>query len=47
MHFSDLMGYLAVEDKQLFQKLISKCYHKYQETIKAYKNPDHNLINCC
>ncbi len=46
IHFSDLFGYMAGEDKQLSQ-LISKCYHKYQETIKDYQNPDHNFINCC
>ena len=31
------------EDKQLFLKILSKCYFKYQKSIKAYGLSDFEL----
>ncbi len=41
--WKDFINCLSDEDKQLFTEIISKCYFKYQESIKAKANSDFEL----
>jgi hypothetical protein len=44
-NWNEFIGCLPDDDKQLFLKIMSKCYFKYQKAIIAYGLSDFELSN--